>query len=46
MIVGNMMRLWNINRSALDEVVQELRQRIGPAVGEPHARTTPAGQAV
>src|SRR5207249_10142668 len=42
MILGNLMRLWNVNRAALDEVVQELRQRVGPAVGEPHARTGPA----
>jgi tetratricopeptide (TPR) repeat protein len=42
MILGNMMRLWNVNRAALDEVVQELRQRVGPALAEPQARTTPA----
>jgi predicted Zn-dependent protease len=42
MILGNMLRVWNVNRAALDEVVQELRQRVGPALGEPHVRTGPA----
>jgi tetratricopeptide (TPR) repeat protein len=41
MILGNMMRLWNVNRAALDEVVQELRERVGHALAEPQAHTTP-----
>jgi tetratricopeptide (TPR) repeat protein len=42
MIVGNMLRLWNINHAALDEVVRELRERVGSALAEPHTRRTPA----
>jgi tetratricopeptide (TPR) repeat protein len=41
MIVGNMLRLWNMNRTALDEVVQELRERASSALAEPHFRPTP-----
>jgi tetratricopeptide (TPR) repeat protein len=41
MIVGNMLRVWSTNRAAVDEVVRELRERVGPYLGEPQARITP-----
>src|SRR5205823_5388364 len=42
MVLGDMLRLWNCNRETFDPVVQELRQRAGPALGEPYLRTGPA----
>ncbi|MCI0461750.1 MAG: tetratricopeptide repeat protein, partial [Gemmataceae bacterium] len=39
MIAGDMVRLQNVNRAALDEVTQELRDKVGPALSEPHHHT-------
>jgi tetratricopeptide (TPR) repeat protein len=39
MLMGNVLRLWNGSRAALDEVLQELRERAGPYLTEPHFRT-------
>ncbi len=41
MILGNMVRVWNVNRTALEEVAQELRQRAAGALADPQFRTTP-----
>jgi tetratricopeptide (TPR) repeat protein len=41
MILGNMLRVWNVNRTALEEVAEDLRQRTEGALAEPHFRTSP-----
>src|SRR6185436_16069038 len=42
MVVGGMLRLWNVNREAFDKVLEEVRQRGGAALGQPYVRPTPA----
>jgi tetratricopeptide (TPR) repeat protein len=36
------LRVWSLNQQALHTVVEDLRRRAGPALGEPHLRRTPA----
>jgi tetratricopeptide (TPR) repeat protein len=42
LLVGGMMRLWHTNAEALERVRQELQQRAGPSLAEPHAGRGPA----
>jgi tetratricopeptide (TPR) repeat protein len=42
MILGNMLRLWNVNRETFEAVTAEMRQRAGPALDEPYVRPGPA----
>jgi tetratricopeptide (TPR) repeat protein len=42
MIVGEMLRLWNVNREAFEAATDEMRQRGGPALGDPYVRPGPA----
>jgi tetratricopeptide (TPR) repeat protein len=42
MVVGDMVRLWNVNKETFDVVVDEVRQGAGPSLGDPYLRTGPA----
>jgi tetratricopeptide (TPR) repeat protein len=42
MIIGDLLRLWNVNAETFDAVTEELRRRAGPALGEPYLRPGPA----
>jgi tetratricopeptide (TPR) repeat protein len=42
LIVGDMLRMWSVNRETFDAVREEVRQRAGPALGEPYLRPGPA----
>jgi tetratricopeptide (TPR) repeat protein len=42
MIIGGILRLWHVNREALDRAVQLVRQRAGPMLSEPHWQRAPA----
>jgi tetratricopeptide (TPR) repeat protein len=42
LVVGDMLRLWNVNKLAFDAVVQELRQMTAGTLAEPHLRVGPA----
>jgi tetratricopeptide (TPR) repeat protein len=42
LVIGNMFRLWNVNRDALHSAASDLRQLGGGALGEPMERKGPA----
>jgi tetratricopeptide (TPR) repeat protein len=42
MVMGDMIRLWNVNQETFEPMVQEMRQRAVGALGEPYLRTQPA----
>jgi tetratricopeptide (TPR) repeat protein len=42
MIIGDMLRLWNVNAETFAAVLAEVRQRGGPTLGEPYLRDGPA----
>ena len=42
LLVGDMLRIWNVNKETFDLLVQELRQRAGASLGEPHMQIGPA----
>jgi tetratricopeptide (TPR) repeat protein len=42
LVVGDMLRLWNVNKAAFDSVVQEMRHLTTGALAEPHVRVGPA----
>jgi tetratricopeptide (TPR) repeat protein len=42
LVLGDMLRMWNVNRETFDPAVAEVRQRGGPALGEPYLRVGPA----
>lgn len=42
MLMGNVVRLWNIDKSLLDAIYGELQQKLGPAILQPHPDREPA----
>ncbi len=42
LVMQNVFHLWSTSREGLDRIVDELRQRAGPALGEPHRGRVPA----
>jgi tetratricopeptide (TPR) repeat protein len=42
LVLGNILRLWNIDNNALDRARQEVQQRIGQSLSEAHTQRGPA----
>jgi len=42
LVVGDMLRLWNVNKETFDAITHELRQLCGGALGDPLVRIGPA----